>query len=125
MIEFKNVTKVYDGWSTAVSDLNLQINTGEFVFIVGPSESGKSTLFRLLTCMDAPTSGSIMVDDWDLCNMKRKKIPYYRRKLGIIFQDFRLFPKKTVFENVALALHIVGEHSTGIRMKSAAAMKMV
>ena len=125
MIEFKNVTKVYDGWSTALSDLNLQIADGEFVFIVGPSESGKSTLFRLLTCMDKPTSGSITVNDWDLCNMKRKKIPYYRRKLGIIFQDFRLFPKKSVFENVALALHIVGEHSSGVRMKSAAALKMV
>ncbi len=125
MIEFKNVNKVYDGTCTALEDLNLQINDGEFVFVVGPSESGKSTIFRLLTQIDKPTSGSITVGEWDLSKMKRQKVPYYRRKLGIIFQDSRLFPKQTVFDNIALALRIVGEHSADVRMKSLTALKMV
>lgn len=125
MIELKNVTKTYGGDFTALEDVTLQIKDGEFVFIVGGSGSGKSTLARLLICEDKPTSGTIEVDGQDLGLLKRRKVPYYRRKLGIIFQDFRLLPKKTVYENVAFALRVLGEHSAGLRMKASAALKLV
>ena len=125
MIEFKNVNKVYDGSFPALEDLTLQINDREFVFVVGPSESGKSSIFRLLTRMEKPTAGSLVVSGVDIGAMKRRKVPYYRRKLGIIFQDPRLFPKRTVLENIALALRVVGESSADVRMKSLTALKMV
>lgn len=125
MIELKNVTKTYGGDFAALEDITLQIKDGEFVFIVGGSGSGKSTLARLLIREEKPTSGTIEVDGQDLGTMKRRKVPYYRRKLGIIFQDFRLFPEKTVYENVAFALRVLGEHSAGLRMKVSAALKLV
>lgn len=125
MIEFKNVTKIYDQSFPALEDLNLQIADGEFVFVVGPSESGKSSIFRLLTRTEKPTSGTITVGDLDIGKMKRKKVPYYRRKLGIVFQDPRLFPEQTVFDNIALALRVTGAHRADVRTRSHTALKMV
>ncbi len=125
MIEFRNVTKTYEGGFTALEDINLQISDGECVFIVGGSGAGKSTLARLLIAEDKATSGSITVDGVELGGLKRSKIPYYRRKLGIVFRDFQLFPEKTVYENVAFALRVIGEHSASIRMKVNTALRMV
>ncbi|MBQ8288065.1 MAG: ATP-binding cassette domain-containing protein [Clostridia bacterium] len=125
MIELKNVTKTYGDGFTALEDVNLQIADGEFVFIVGGSGAGKSTLAKLLIAEDKPTSGSIAVSEWELSSLKKKQVPYYRRKLGIVFRDFRLFPDKTVYENVAFALRVIGEHAASVRMKVNAALRMV
>ncbi|MBQ8383531.1 MAG: ATP-binding cassette domain-containing protein [Clostridia bacterium] len=125
MIELKNVTKSYGDGFTALEDVNLQIADGEFVFIVGGSGAGKSTLAKLLIAEDKPTAGSISVNEWELHSLKKKQIPYYRRKLGIVFRDFRLFSDKTVYENVAFALRVIGEHSASVRMKVNAALRMV
>ena len=96
MIEFKNVSKVYDNGSVALDDVCLTINEGEFVLICGHSGAGKSTLFKLLTHEVVPDSGTVIVDDFDVTRLKRSKIPKLRRKLGVVFQDFRLLPNKTV-----------------------------
>lgn len=125
MIELKNVTKTYSNGTMALSDLNLTINSGEFVFIVGESGAGKSTLLKLLLKEEDVTSGTITVDGCDLSTLKKKNIPYYRRKLGVVFQDFRLFPDKTVYENVAFALRVIGEHSATVKLKVNAALKIV
>ena len=108
MIEFKNVSKVYENGSIALDDVSLFIDKGEFVVVVGHSGAGKSTLFKLLTHEVVPDSGSVLVNDVDVTRIKRSKIPMLRRKLGVVFQDFRLLPNKTVFENIAFALEIAG-----------------
>ncbi len=125
MIELRNITKCYNGSFTALDAVNLTISDGEFVFIVGGSGAGKSTLTKLLIAEEKPTSGTLTVGDWALESIKRNKIPYYRRSLGIVFRDFRLFPQKTVYENVAFALRVIGEHAASIRMKVTAALSMV
>lgn len=106
LIKFDNVTKKFSSTITAVSDVNLEINGGEFVFIVGPSGAGKSTLLRLLTKEYPSTSGKITIDDVDISRIKSKDVPFYRRKIGFVFQDFKLLDDRTVFENVALALEV-------------------
>ena len=108
MIEFKNVSKVYENGSIALDDVSLFIDKGEFVVVVGHSGAGKSTLFKLLTHEVVPDSGSVLVNDVDVTRIKTSKIPMLRRKLGVVFQDFRLLPNKTVFENIAFALEIAG-----------------
>ena len=108
MIEFKNVTKRYPGGKIALDNFNLKIGTGEFVFIMGDSGAGKTTMTKLLLREEKITSGELWVDDVDLGKMPSSRIPKYRRRIGVVFQDFRLFKKKTVFENVAFALRIVG-----------------
>ena len=108
MIEIKDVTKVYETGNTAVRNLNLSIRDGEFIFIVGKSGSGKSTLQKLLTKELEPTSGEIVVNDTPLKALRRRDIPRYRRRLGVVFQDFRLLQDRTVYENVAFAQLIVG-----------------
>ncbi len=125
MIELKNVTKTYPNGTVALSDVNLKIESGEFVFIVGESGAGKSTLLKLLLREEEVTSGTITVDGCELSSLKKKKIPYYRRKLGVVFQDFRLFPDKNVYENVAFALRVIGEHSATVKLKVNAALKIV
>lgn len=125
MIELKNVTKTYQNGTLVLSDFNLTINSGEFVFIVGESGAGKSTLLKLLLKEEDVTSGSIIVDGCDLSTLKKREIPFHRRKLGVVFQDFRLFPDKTVYENVAFALRVIGEHSATIKLKVNAALKIV
>lgn len=107
MISFKNVSKVYNNKVAALSNINMEIDRGEFVFLVGPSGAGKSTLIKMLLKEVEPTAGSIEINDYDLVNMKRKEIPYYRRKIGVVFQDFRLIPTLNVYENVAFAMRVI------------------
>lgn len=117
MIEFKDVSKVYANGTVALENINLTIEDGEFVFIVGASGAGKTTLMKLLLQEEKPTSGSLIVGDYDLVRIPNRKVPYYRRQLGMVFQDFRLFEKKTVFENVAFAMRVIGERSNVIKSR--------
>ena len=104
MIEFKGVSKIYNNNVKALSDVNVKIDTGEFVFLVGPSGSGKSTFIKMLLKEVEPTTGDVIVADKKLADVTRKQVPYYRRKIGMVFQDFRLIPNLNVYENVAFAL---------------------
>ena len=115
MIEFKNVKKTYPNGTVALDGVDLKIADGEFVFIVGASGAGKSTLTKLLTREEKITDGSLTVDEFDLVNIPERKIPYYRRGIGVVFQDFRLLHDKTVYENVAFAMEIVGESTKNIK----------
>lgn len=117
MIEFVNVSKSYDGKKYVLKDLNLTINDGEFVFIVGHSGAGKTTLTKLLLREEKVTEGHITIGDFKLEKMREGRVPYLRRKMGVVFQDFRLFPKKTVFENVAFAMQVVGEKRAAIEQR--------
>ncbi len=117
MIELKNVTKFYDNDSMALDDFSLTIPDGQFIFIVGPSGSGKSTFLKLLTKEEEPNSGKIFINGTDITTMKKRKIPYLRRTMGIVFQDFRVIEKMTVFENVAFAMHVVGARGREIRKR--------
>ena len=115
MIEISNVSKTYETGNRAIKDVSLTINDGEFVFIVGRSGSGKSTLMKLLLKELEPTKGRIVVNDMDLGRMPGRYIPKYRRRLGVVFQDFRLLKDRTVFENVAFAQRVIGVPARVIR----------
>lgn len=115
MIEIKNVSKTYKNGVEALRSINLTIADGEFCFIVGPSGSGKSTLVRLLTKELEPTEGEIMVNELALQRMKRRHVPKYRRRLGVVFQDFRLLEDRTVYENISFAELIAGKSNAEIR----------
>ena len=117
MIEFRNVSKVYDNSTLALNNLSLTVSDGEFVFIVGSSGSGKSTFLKLIMREEDPTSGDIFVNDVNIPKLPKKDIPYLRRTMGVVFQDFRLIDKMTVFENVAFAMHVVGASSRDIRKR--------
>ncbi len=108
MIDLINVTKTYETGTHALNGIDLHIDDGEFVFLVGQSGSGKSTIIKLLTAELKPTGGSVLVNGYKLETIKRSRVPYLRRTLGVIFQDFRLIENKTVFENVAFAMRVVG-----------------
>ncbi len=108
MIEFQHVTKKYGKGIIAVDDVSFKIAKGEFVALVGPSGAGKSTLIKMLIREEEPTSGRILVADRDIFQLREKELPFYRRKVGVIFQDFKLLAKKTVYENVAFALEVAG-----------------
>ncbi|WP_026883779.1 cell division ATP-binding protein FtsE [Clostridium akagii] len=125
MIAFKSVSKVYDNDVLALSNINIQIEKGEFVFLVGPSGAGKSTFIKLLIKEVDATSGSLIVNDKDLATITRKQIPYYRRKIGMIFQDFRLIPTLNVYENVAFAMRIVEAGRKEIRKRVPLVLAMV
>ena len=107
MIEFKNVDKVYPTGTVGVKDTNFIIEKGEFAFLVGASGSGKSTLIKLILKEEEPTKGSIIINGKDTTFLKPRRVPYLRRSMGVVFQDFRLLPDKTVYENVAFAMYIV------------------
>ena len=118
MIEFRDVTKVYGSNDThALENVNIKIEDGEFVFIVGSSGAGKSTFLKLIMHEEKPTSGEVIVNGYASTKMKKRQVPYYRRTMGIVFQDFRVIEKMTVFENVAFAMHIVGARSRDIRRR--------
>lgn len=117
MVEFKNVSKVYENGTVALKDISLNISKGEFVFVVGDSGAGKSTFLKLIIAEEKPTSGEISVNNYNINTMKRKEIPYLRRTMGIVFQDFRLIPKMTVYDNVAFALRVTGASMRNIRKR--------
>mgnify|MGYP002639311536 FL=1 len=115
MIKLKNVSRYYTRDSVGVNDINIHINAGEFVSVVGQSGTGKTTLVKLLIAEERPDRGDIMIGDWDVSKIKNSEIPYLRRQIGVIFQDFKLLPKKTLYENVAFALEVAGEKNFRIR----------
>ena len=115
MIEFKNVSKLYNNNVKALSDVSINIESGEFVFLVGPSGAGKSTFIKMILKEVEPTSGKVVVNNTDLSKLARNDVPYFRRKIGMVFQDFRLIPNLNVYENVAFAMQIVGATSREIR----------
>lgn len=115
MILFDRVTKNYPRRGSAIENVSLHVEPKEFVIIVGPSGAGKSTILKLLTREEKPTSGKIIVAGLDYENLKDREIPMLRRKIGVVFQDFKLLPNKTVFENVAFALEIIGNSNREIR----------
>ncbi len=125
LIRLKNVEKRYKNGVTAIYDLNLSIEKGSFVFVVGGSGSGKSTLIKMLYREEKPTQGQVIVGGLDVAKLKNKKVYKLRRKLGIVFQDYRLLPKLTVYENVAFALECLGEKKNDIRMKVLKALEDV
>ena len=107
MLEMIDVSKIYPGGSVALQDINVRIEQGEFVFIVGPSGAGKSTFFKMLFREVLPSSGKVIVNGHDLVKMTDKEIPYFRRQLGIVFQDYRLLPDRTGYDNVAFAMQVI------------------
>jgi cell division transport system ATP-binding protein len=117
LIEFQNVSKTYSNGTKALKDVSLKVGKGEFVFIVGSSGAGKSTFLKLIMCEEKPNDGQIIINDLDITKLKRHDIPYLRRTMGIVFQDFRLIDNKTVFENVAFAMHVVGASQKDIRKR--------
>ena len=125
MIRFDNVTKIYKGETRAVNDVSLNITKGEFVFLVGPSGSGKSTMLRLMTCEEKATTGNIHVAGKDLSKLNSWRVPYLRRNIGSVFQDFKLLPNKTVYENVAFALEVIGRPDGVIRTQVPAILELV
>ena len=125
MIKLENVTKVYGGDTVAVKDVDLEINKGEFVFLVGASGSGKSTLIRLMMREEAPTNGEIWVAGKHASELANWKVPYLRRSIGTVFQDFKLLPNKTVYENVAFAMEVTGKHRSVTRNQVPQVLKLV
>ena len=125
LIRIKNVEKKYKNGVTAIYDLNLAIEKGAFVFIIGGSGSGKSTLIKMLYREEKPTKGQIIVGGRDVAKLRNRKVYLIRRKIGIVFQDYRLLPKLTVFENVAFALECIGEKKDEVRRKVLKALEDV
>lgn len=118
MIEFRGVYKTYDGSSRhALEDVNLHIDDGEFAFIVGASGAGKSTFLKLIMREEVPTAGEVIVNNYHLTRLKRKQVPYFRRTMGIVFQDFRLIDSMTVFDNVAFSLRVIGKKQREINRR--------
>ena len=125
MIEFNGVHKVYDNGKEALRDVNIRIEKGEFVFIVGESGAGKSTFLKLIMHEETPTVGEVTVNDFRLSKLRRRHEPKLRRTMGIVFQDFRLIPSMTVFENVAFAMRVTGASSRTIRKRVSYALSIV
>ncbi|HHV79224.1 MAG TPA: cell division ATP-binding protein FtsE [Firmicutes bacterium] len=124
LIRFVDVTKVYENNCTALRGINLSIEKGEFVFITGASGAGKSTLLKMIYGEEFPTSGRVIVDSWDVSKIPRKKLPYLRRSIGVVFQDFKLLPDRTVFENVAFALRVTDASRLAIRRRVPAVLEL-
>lgn len=117
MIEFRNVSKVYNNGTEALHNINLKVEKGEFVFIVGSSGAGKSTFLKLITCEERPNEGQVLIDGQDISHIRKGKIPYVRRKMGLVFQDFRLIDHMTVYDNVAFAMRVVGASPKTIKKR--------
>ena len=117
MIEFRNVSKVYNIGTEALHNINLKVEKGEFVFIVGSSGAGKSTFLKLITCEERPNEGQVLIDGQDISHIRKGKIPYVRRKMGLVFQDFRLIDHMTVYDNVAFAMRVVGASPKTIKKR--------
>ena len=117
MIEFRNVSKVYNNGTEALHNINLTVEKGEFVFIVGSSGAGKSTFLKLITCEEHPNEGQVIIDGEDVSRIKKRRIPYVRRKMGLVFQDFRLIDHMTVYDNVAFAMRVVGASPKTIKKR--------
>jgi len=125
VIFFNNVTKQYDNGTIALDNINFFIDKGEFVFIVGSSGAGKSTITKLILCEEKPTSGTILINGIDVGGLKHREMPYYRRQLGMVFQDFRLLPNKTVYDNIAFAMQVRGATNREIRRAVPNVLSMV
>ena len=125
MVRMRDVFKIYENGTRAIKGVNLDIEDGEFVFLVGPSGSGKSTLIKMLTGEIAPSDGTIFVNGYDLDTIKPRRMPYMRRTLGVIFQDFRLIDKKSVYENVAFAMRAAGASNREIRSRVPYVLELV
>jgi len=126
MIYFNNVTKIYeDNKAMALEDVSFHVEKGEFVFLVGHSGAGKSSIIRMLLCEETPTKGEVIVNGHNIGALTRKEIPFLRREIGVVFQDFRLLPARTVYENVAFAMRIVGASSRQMRRRIPEVLNMV
>ena len=117
MIEFNDVCKTYENGTEALSHISFKIEKGEFVFIVGPSGSGKSTLAKLLMYEEKATSGDIRINDYHVTELGRRDVPYLRRSMGVVFQDFRLLQDRTVYDNIMFAMQVVGATKKEIRRR--------
>src|SRR6187455_1334319 len=125
VVEFKDVTKVYDGGSVAVQSANMRIGRGEFVFLVGPTGCGKSTCMRLLMKELEASRGEISIAGRELSGIPRSRVPYLRRNLGVVFQDYKLLPNRTIYDNVAYSLQVIGESRQEIRRKVPDILRLV
>lgn len=125
MIKLENVTKVYKTGVRAVNNMNVNIGPGEFVYVIGPTGAGKSTFIKLLYREEKASSGKVLVAGQDVSKIKNRKVPYFRRNIGVVFQNFRLLPKKTVFENVAFALEVTDTPKVEIRKKVRKTLELV
>ena len=125
MIEFINVSKTYRTGTHALHNFSLNIDRGEFVFVVGPSGAGKSTFIKLMMREEKPTEGEIYVNGQNLVKMRRRKVPYFRRTLGVVFQDFRLIPYMNVYDNVAFAMRVTNVRRREIRERVPYILKLV
>jgi cell division transport system ATP-binding protein len=125
LIQLQNVTKTYETGAKALIDITLRIRKGEFVFLVGPSGAGKSTLTKLLYREEVPSRGQIILDGKNVVRMRHREVPYLRRKIGMVFQDFRLLPRKTVAENVAFALEVISASSKDIKRSVPTVLNLV
>ncbi|HLR21126.1 MAG TPA: cell division ATP-binding protein FtsE [Tissierellaceae bacterium] len=125
MIRLMNISKEYDNGVKALSNVDLHIDSGEFVFLVGASGAGKSTLIKLLLKEEEPTGGSLYLENKNITKVRNRWIPHIRRKIGVVFQDFRLLPNKTVYENIAFAMEILGSDPKEIRRRVPMVLGMV
>ena len=125
MIKFQNVSKIYSGDVAALRNVNLEIESGEFVYIVGQSGTGKSTLLKLLILEEFPTAGQVIYHNRDLLSLSKKEIPLHRRRIGVVFQDFKLLNKRTVAENISFALEVAGKSSREIRQNVGQILEIV
>ncbi len=125
MITFTKVSKKYADLSPALQEITLKIPTGDFVSIVGQSGAGKSTMLKLLSAEEKPSQGSIVIDGWDITKIKNWQVPYLRRQIGVVFQDFKLLPKRTAFENIAFAMEVGGAQPKEIKTSVSQILKLV
>ena len=125
MIQLENVSKSYKNGVHALRNINLTIEDGEFVYIIGPTGSGKSTLIKLLDGEEIPDEGDVIVNDVNVGKLKHSKVPYYRRNIGVVFQDFRLLPALTIFENISFALEVIGMDKRDIRRRVREVLELV